>query len=331
MSGADLDDIQALGGMFGINVVSVKVIRGVWQVRDADDHFYAVKRFRGGVSSLVLAANVQETAKDRDPDLLPELNLSVSGMPFVYHRGCPVLWMKWVNGRMLDYFRPGDRLRAFRSILRWQEAVKGVRVPLTLRRWGRWESVLEERIEEMRVCRRMASGCDSLFNRIYLKWWDFFYSQANLALERLGCEACRESAVEAEKHGEICHSDWAHHNLILRPGGSITVLDLEYLQGNTWTLDYVDLLNRFLLLDGGRPTVIPVFMDWIRRLKPLTPEDKKRFRALLFWPEAYWMSGRQVFIEQLHHSEQFFLAKYGRKVPCPDVWQASQRMIDESL
>lgn len=316
---------------FGITLQKVDNSSGVWRVWDINGRQHAIKLFRRGVSSLVLGVNVHEKAGERAPGLLPTLLKASGNFPFLYYRGSHYIGMNWVVGRNLDYLQISDRLRALHALVRWKNSAQGMAVPGSLQLWRKRRVILEERIHEMKECRKMAQRLADDFSRAYLKEWEFYYRQACMARSLLETDEYGVIERSSEQRREICHHDWAHHNLISRPDGDVVVLDLEYVKGDIGISDFIDLLYRFLQLDKGSPSAIPLFFHWLKKIQPLTMEELKCFQVMFMWPEAYWMSGRQHFIEQIDRYGDLAVRRYLRKVPRPEYWGIWQETMAETL
>lgn len=323
--------LLVIANRFGLTIKEVDDLHGVWRIWDPSGRQYAIKHFRRGVSSLILSSRVHIKAGERTPGLLPTLLQSSSNLPFVYYQGAHFIAMDWVTGRKLDYFRIDDRLRALKAIVQWRSAVRSIEVPKSLRLWRQRRTIMEKQIREMEVCRIIAQSTDDDFARIYLSDWDYYYRQACLARNLLENEAYKFVEEVAEERGDICHHDWAHHNLILSPNGKVTVLDLEYIIGDIGISDFIDLLYRFLQLDRGNPQVIPLYFHWLNNFYRLTSEEKRGFQIMFKWPEAYWILGRQYFIERIYRYQKFAVERYLRKIPRPEYWLSWQDAMADSL
>lgn len=325
-----IQSLHKIAGLFGLKVASWRSLRSIYCVTDEAGVSYAIKPFRQGLSNLNLVVLVQRWAELNTPSFLPPLRLTDEGKPFLTYRGNHYLCLTWFPGRELDYLKEADRKRAVFTLERWRQAGIGSIVPKPLRRWMERSVNWENQIQEMKICRRMAERATSSFGRLYLRDWEFFYRAANDAWEALQKSDFQEYALEAMQRGELFHGDWAHHNLLLRPDGEVSMLDLEYIHGDLHLMNCVDLLMRFLQLDRGDCRGIPRFFDWCKKDLKLSPDEKEIFKILMGWPTDFWMLGRQYFIEQLPKSESYSTMRYLRKVS-PLRWSAWKQGIYDAL
>lgn len=325
-----MNSVQEIAACFGLDIIFWQKKRSIYRVRDCKGREFAIKPARQGLSSLNLSIQVHQKADTVIPGFLPALQPTVEGRHFLTYHGTHFLCMPWVQGRELDYLRVSDRKRAV-DVLGWWRRIAVEDIPPTLRFGLRRPKVWAERLEEMARCRQMAIREETAFSRLYLRDWEFFYRQAQAALEALEKSAYRIFAEQAMEKGELYHGDWAHHNLLAKPDGRMTILDLEYLQSDVQVMNLVDLLARFLQLSPEDRRIIPDFFRWYDAIYRLTPMEKGVFWTLFHWPADFWMLGRQYFIERLPRSEDFSVMRYQRKIPSPDRWQGWMRRTGDVL
>ena len=306
---------------FGIRILQWRAIRSIFQVTDYDGNHFAIKPFRQSLSTLNLAVHIQMDINLCDPDLMPPLRLTLTGHPFCYHRGVHYLCSTWVDGRIMDYLRRDDRMRAVNAWKKWRVAAIQQNIPRALHCWEDWPALWERRIDEMNRCRLMARRNDASFDRYYLELWDFYYQQANYARERLDLGQYSVLAKRAKSRGEVAHGDWAHHNLKVTPEGNVTLFDLENLRGDLHIKDLGDILIRFLQLDNKDPAFVSLLFRWCRKINVLDDLEAMFFPDLIQFPEDFWMLGRQYYIERLPRSHNYSLRRLRRKVPDPIVWE----------
>jgi|GEM_PF-2024658 CotS family spore coat protein len=318
--------IEEVAKAFGIFLRECRAIRSIYRITDVFGRSYALKPFRLGISSLLLTVELHQTVAGDCPGLLPRLVATTGGEKFLFFWGTRYLCLEWVQGACLDYLRWSDRRRALQAVALWRQAARSRTVPKSLRVCQRRQELWEGRLLELERCRRLARAAGTAFSRVYLEAWDYYYAQGSRALARLLDGPYQQLAALAAAEGRICHGDWAHHNLLLRPGGGLTILDLEYLCGDLPLQDLADLLRRFLDLDGGDLRFISTYFKWAKELGTLLPEDAEVLAALCSFPEHYWILGRQYFIERLSYSEGYWLQRFKRKVPPPGLWD---RMLAE--
>lgn len=324
------DAIREIAAAFGMEAVRCQRIRSIYRVVDEDGRAYAIKPFRQGLSSLTLGVQLQRYAESTVPRLLPVLRSTVHGRFFKAQYGVHYICMEWIEGRELDFLRPADRKRAVRTLNIWRELyVKAI--PRVLNIAEQRPVLWKKQLDEMVRCRRMAQHASTPFSRLYLRDWEFFYRQAQTAAEALERSNYRQLAAESAARGELVHGDWAHHNLLLRPDGGVSLLDLEYLHGDLSLMNGMDLLMRFLQLNPGDVAAIPSFFSWYTGCHPMPSWERELFLILFQWPTDFWMLGRQYFIERLPRSEAFSTNRYRRKVPSSECWLEWMRRTCEVL
>jgi CotS family spore coat protein len=305
---------------FGIRIRQWSNIRSIYLVVDYDGEKFAIKPFRQGLSRLNLAVRIQMDINHRDSELMPLLRPTITGRPFYSYQGVHYLCSTWIDGRVFDYLRRDDRMRAVNTWKKWRSAATELKIPKAMQAWEDWPNLWERRIDEMKRCRFMALRNDAPFDRYYLELWDFYYKQANSARERLDSGLYSLLAKRAKNRGEVIHGDWAHHNLTLTPEGKATMFDLEYLQGDLQIKDLCDILVRILQLDDKNPAFVSLLFRWCRKINALDDLEAMFFPDLFRFPEDFWMLGRQYYIERLPRSNIFSLRRLRRKVPEPSIW-----------
>ena len=232
--------------------------------------------------------------------------------------------MDWVKGRHCDYLNEKDAVAVAKTLGRLHDASQGIKFdPVPDTRWllGFWPLHFSRRLDQMKAFAREArqKTVQSSFDRLYLRDFDHYYRQGIDGLEKLAdssyFELCQDLSLRA-----FCHRDLAYHNIVMN-GEGIKFLDFDYSMVDLGLHDLADLLLRNLVL-----------LDWnwkrakriLAAYSSVVPLDHRAYpvlAAFLQFPHEYWQIGLQYYYEKQRWSEEYFLARYERKLKSPDLRQ----------
>ncbi len=237
---------------------------------------------------------------------------------------CFYFLMDWIKGRHCDYFNEKDAVAVAETLGRLHDASQNIKFdPVPDTRWllGFWPLHFARRLDQIKAFAREArqKTVPSSFDRLYLRDFSRYYRQGVEALEKLAdsnyFELCQDLSLRA-----FCHRDLAYHN-ILMDGSGIKFLDFDYSLVDLGLHDLADLLLRNLML---------LNWNWERARRILAaytsvvPLDYRAFSVLaafLHFPHEYWQIGLQYYYERQRWSEEYFLARYRRKLKSPELRQ----------
>lgn len=234
------------------------------------------------------------------------------------------LLMDWVKGRHCDYLIESDALMVAKALARLHSASGNIRLdPVPDTRWllGVWPLHFSRRLDQLKSFARLARkrSVPHSFDRLYLRDFDRYYREAVGGLEKLSdsdyTELCQDLSLRA-----FCHRDLAYHNILVDDGGP-RFLDFDYSLVDLGLHDLADLLLRNLVLMGWKWERASHILDAYGSVIPLDHRAYSVLEAFLQFPHEYWQIGLQYYYEKQHWSEEYFLARYNRKLKSPDLRQ----------
>ncbi len=232
--------------------------------------------------------------------------------------------MDWVKGRHCDYLDEQDAVAVAQALAHLHRASRDLRfstVPDT--RWllGLWPLHFSRRLDQLKNFARLArkTSVPRAFDRLFVRDFEFYYRQSVDALEKLASsdynELCHSTSFQA-----FCHRDLAYHNILINEHGP-RFLDFDYSLVDLGLHDLADLLLRNLALVGWRWERARCILAAYDSVTPLEPRVFPVLEAFLQFPHEYWQIGVQYYQEKQQWSENYFLARYDRKLKSPDLRQ----------
>ncbi|HEX7712820.1 MAG TPA: phosphotransferase [Bacillota bacterium] len=164
------------------------------------------------------------------------------------------------------------------------------------------------RLGELRNCKQLAYRMGDDWSRRYLKVWDGFYDQAQVALEEL--EQCYETA---SSFPTLCYHDWAHHNVLIDSKNAY-LIDFDELILDCPAHDRANLIGRYLRLRDWSIKSLHRIIFENNRIYPWRENELRLTRIYLTFPYDYWILGRQYLIEQQPWSHRYYEDQWQRKI-----------------
>jgi CotS family spore coat protein len=111
------------------------------------------------------------------------------------------------------------------------------------------------------------------------------------------------------KHRGFCHHDYAHHNVLIEKGGSVSIIDFDYCILDTHLHDLSSLLIR-RMKNGKWDLENALFiMDEYDATNQIYKSDIEVMAGFMEFPQEYWQTGIQYYWEKKNWGEEFFLKK----------------------
>lgn len=246
------------------------------------------------------------------------------GSRFFHWEDSHYLLMDWVKGRHCDYFNESDAKLVAKALGHLHGASRGIRFdPVPDTRWllGYWPLHFSRRLDQMKSFARQARrrSVPHSFDRLYLRDFNRYYRQAVDGLEGLA-ESNYDELCENLSFRAFCHRDLAYHNILMGEDGP-KFLDFDYSMVDLGLHDLADLLLRNLVLLGWRWDRAYQILAAYGSVIPLDHRAYPVLAAFLQFPHEYWQIGLQYYYEKQRWSEEYFLARYKRKLKSPDLRQ----------
>ncbi|NPV27351.1 MAG: CotS family spore coat protein [Firmicutes bacterium] len=288
---------------FGLEVYQSLPVRGVWRLQTPRGD-KCLKRSQLPYVDILFAYHAIEHLHRHGFDRVPRFQPTITGKPFLQLNGTCYILSDWIEGQECDYTRPEDLARATWTLAELHLAAHGFQPPLNCAdkmRWGQWPSIFRHRRQELLYFRhRIESGLDrSPTGRYYHKHLPHFLSQSNIALALLAGSRYQSLVKVEQKQQLFCHHDFAHHNVLLTPGGRTYVVDFDYAICDLRLHDVGSLIIRALKLNDWDYRVADFVLATYNQVYPLPVEALPVMLAFFYFPQDFWQVGVWLYLEQV--------------------------------
>jgi CotS family spore coat protein len=317
--GFDPDDpvFTEIGFQYDIEIYNARRHRKVWQLDTSAGPKY-LKQTGLLPADLRFIQEALKHLERRRFNCIPLFLPAKSGEPFAAVQEKLYTVTNWYLGTELDFRLLMDvkQAAAFLGVFHlksrgFSPGQAGYRTV-----WHNWPEKLAGRIEDLAEFRKTAwaEKETSAFSRLFLRYFEPFYRQANLSYQRLLISNYPHVARDAAATGGFCHHDFSGRNLIRTYDNRLILVDFDYCLRDIRIHDLINLLIRNLKHNYWEPGLSRFILSEYHRVYPLTPEELEVIYVLLCWPQEFWQVGLQYYREKLPWPEGRFLKKLERKV-----------------
>lgn len=293
-----------------MEVISIEPRASVFRVATSQGPF-CLKPVTKSQGRLALLHQVQEHVRSRGFEDLGFLEPAADGGIAVWDRGVAWTMSRWVEGRELKYSATGEIAAGAAVLARFHVATGDF--CLAGRRHGRsnvgkWPSKVASRCGELLTAARAAAERQHAHGHACLDALDAELSAQSEALRRhsqrslqllsessyaelsrsLGGGNAWGSAATPGGVTPICHGDPAAHNLILRPDGSVQMIDLNSLRVDLPCVDLWKLTHRMAFWRQWEAEPVVTVLLAYGDVRGLSPAEATALLGLLWFPEKQW-------------------------------------------
>ncbi len=326
----NLDDLTSIVAGFGLELIGFRVHRKIYCV-ETNMGFKCLKKSKLGAADLRFIAEALTYLEKQGFENCPRLDRSSLGEPFVDFNSELYVMSDWYLSQELDFDDIIDLSQASRFLAEFHRCAAGF-VPSSPNPdrtcWLSWPAKLEERIQQLKDFRRLASQEKEVseFSRLFLRHFASFYRQANLSLEALLKSTYPEVAQESAKVGQFCHHDYSSRNILRTGDQRLILIDFDYCLLDLRIHDLINLLVRNLKHNEWQAELGKFILSEYHRVNKLLPAELEVMHVLLGWPQEYWQVGLQYYYEKLPWPKERFLKKLRHKI---DYQQERQRFLGD--
>jgi spore coat protein, CotS family len=324
------ENISDIIAKFGLRFQAYKSYRRVWRV-ETDAGFKYLKRSKLSREDLWFIDEAHQYLQQRAFDNIPRLARSITGEPFVSEAGNLYIATDWYSGTELDFNILMDLRQAARFLAEFHLKSAGFqpsRVNEQRSCWLTWPQKLEQRLEQLRDFRRLATAEkeSSVFSRLYLRNFEPYYRQAVASYEALVNSPYTIVAEQAFKDQSFCHHDYSSRNLLRTYHNRLLLIDFDYCLLDLRIHDLINLLVRNLKHNNWPLALGEFILSEYQAICRLTPEELEVMYVLLCWPQEFWQVGLQYYYEKLPWPKERFIKKLRHKI---NYRAARDRFLDE--
>jgi CotS family spore coat protein len=306
-----------IGLQYDIRIYSARRHRKVWQLNTSAGPKY-LKQTGLHPADLRFIREALEHLKRHRFTRIPLFLPAKSGEPFAVVQDRLYTLTDWYLGMELDYRILMDvrQAAAFLAVFHlksrgFEPVQAGYRTV-----WHDWPEKLAGRIRDLTEFRKIAwaEKETSAFSRLFLRYFEPFYRQANLSYQRFLTSPYPDVARDAAVTGGFCHHDFSGRNLIRTYDNRLILVDFDYCLRDIRIHDLINLLIRNLKHNYWEPGLSRFILSEYHRAYPLTPKELEVLYVLLCWPQEFWQVGLQYYREKLPWPEGRFLKKLEHKI-----------------
>jgi CotS family spore coat protein len=316
-SGLDAAVLDAVTQHCGLPVLSCRQHRKVWRLKTDGAPLYLKKTKLTPCELQFINAALTHLYRQgfaRTPPLLTNFR----GEPFIRVANDIYILTPWLNGRELDFRLFMDLKQASSFLAQFHLHSRGFTPPPQLTRtgWPDWPSLLTSRISQLKdFCRFARAEKETItFSRLYLRYFEPFYRQAVLSLERLAAVPYREVSATARQQSGFCHHDYSGRNILRTYDNGLSLVDFDYCLQDIRIHDLINLLVRNLKHNNWRPELCRLILTTYHQEAALTVEEIRVLQVLLSWPQDFWQIGLQYYVEKQPWPPGRFLKKLEHRV-----------------
>jgi CotS family spore coat protein len=306
-----------IGFQYGMEISHARRHRKVWQLDTSAGPKY-LKQTGLLPADLRFILEVSEHLKRHSFPQISRFLLTRSGEPFALIQDKIYVVTDWFFGTELDFRILMDVKQAAAFLAAFHICSRGFEPSQAGYRtvWLDWPEKLENRLKELVEFRKnaWAEKETSAFSRLFLRYFEPFYRQANLSYQRFLASPYPQVARETAKMRCFCHHDYSGRNLIRTYDNHLILVDFDYCLRDIRVHDLINLLIRNLKHNNWETGLSRFILSEYHRVYPLTPEELEVIHVLICWPQDFWQVGLQYYREKLPWPERRFLKKLERKI-----------------
>lgn len=244
--------------------------------------------------------------------------LNRNGEPFLQTGSSLYVLTDWYEGHELNFQILMDLKQAASLLARFHLASRGFEPenpPTGRTGWSDWLTQWEQRIRQLREFRALACGDrESTFSRLFLRYFELFYRQANASCQSLCHSPYNQVAQAASCQCGFCHHDYSSRNLLRTWNCQLMMIDFDYCLRDIRIHDLVNLLVRNLKHLDWQTEISRFILTEYHRVSPLEPEELRVMHVILSWPQDFWQLGLQYYHEKLPWPPERFVKKLESRI-----------------
>jgi CotS family spore coat protein len=290
---------QEILDVYDLPVLQVQPVRKVMRLFSERGDF-VLKRFIFGRKNLDFSLAAMIHLRNHGFVGVPWIERTREGTLYTEVDGIHYIIMSWQPGRESDYERIDHLALATRTLAELHAKSRGFVPPDVPGKvqYGTWIDHFQERIGEMERFVSFAREEDSAFARMYAETGAYFISEAKCAVEHLLKSPYEELSEKARIEREFCHHDFAHHNVLIGDGPTVSVVDFDYAICDARTHDIASLILRNMKHTGWDGRTARFILRAYDQCTKLMKGETDLIYGMLRFPQDFWEAGYFYYIEK---------------------------------
>lgn len=206
---------------------------------------------------------------------------------------------EWIEGRRLQRNVEEEWNLYLETLAEFHEYSKGLRTPPNVRvktKLGSWPLEYQKKIGRMKHWLALAAERDEPYFAVYRELAPQVIENAEVLLHKLIYSEYWEWVDRQSRELGLCHGDYGESNTVLRPDGSLAVIDMDTV---THDLPIRDLRKVYESLADTAVELGPVLhrvLDTYTRFNPLTEDEIEVFLIDLQFPYKVYQNAKLAFL-----------------------------------
>ncbi|KPU44554.1 spore coat protein I [Oxobacter pfennigii] len=305
---ADIRDYLSL--KYDININFITPVKNVLRI-NTESGDKCLKRVKYGKGHFLFILSAMNHLLEQGFESIIPFIPTNKGELFIEYEGYYYFLTDWIKSRECNYQNPVELRLAAVTLSKLHNAsldYKPVKNAEPRIYWGKWVEKFMARMDEMLSFRKIitAKPNHTYFDKMYLEYFDYFYSQGASAIEHLKKSKYLElSKKESMKKG-FCHHDYAHHNVLITDDLKAFIIDFDYCICDTRIHDLSSLIIRNMKHGNWNIERAQYIIDCYSRYGYLEEEEIPVINAFMEFPQDFWQVGLQYYVEKQRWEENNF-------------------------
>lgn len=180
--------------------------------------------------------------------------------------------------------------------------------------YGKWIKRFKRRCDELLYFKAIIKNkyFKSEFDRLYLSYFDEYYSQALKAVREFVDSKYFQIMEHHRAVSGFCHHDTANHNFLITPHNKIFLIDFDYCVYDSNLHDLASILIRNLRHGNWCVKRMAFILEIYNNNNKLNRDEADILRCFIAFPQDFWQIGLQYYIEKQKWEEEIFLKRLNR-------------------
>ncbi|WP_032121271.1 CotS family spore coat protein [Clostridium amazonitimonense] len=302
---------------YGIEVINIEKVKNVYKVEDEKGDFYALKLIKYEFPHFLFIISAMNHLESKGFSSIIPFMKTVKGENYIKIQDKHAYLSPWIIGREANYDNPIELSIVAKRLGELHIKSEGFTIDDRAKPrnyWFKWFYNFNSRLNEILDFRKRITNKEKLtaFDYEYVSILEEQLEKGKQALYYLGkSDYIEKMEKEIEKHG-FCHHDLAHHNVIMKQGNDISIIDFDYCILDTHLHDLSSFLIRAMKNGKWDIDKARFILDSYNEIYTINSTDIPIMAAFMEFPQDYWQLGIQYYWEMQPWSEEMFLRKLNK-------------------
>ncbi len=307
-------NIDAIAKEFGCRVLYSKPLRAV-NLTQTDKGLMIIKETCRGPDKILYIHELKEYLFENGFKELDRYLISAYQLPFAVYENRIYIMEKFIEGRECSFTNPYDRKAIIKTLAELHNAGKGYIPPLGAARRnniGKWTKSYIGKIEDLEEFKKLAGEKrkKGSLDKMFLEDVDSYLEMCWRGFDTLKNSKYHDICKKAETDNAICHHDYTYHNLIIEPGGRVSVIDFDYSCHELPVYDLAALIQKILKRYSYDVDIALELLEDYCKIAPLGKEELVLMLSLFEFPQKFWRITERYYRGKTDWDEKTFLSKY---------------------